>query len=213
MNCTARFLILAGLAMCPFLLNAEPAKAEKTPGGKAATTAAKAEPSPTQEDMSAKFRNRTPPPQPAESAPKSNKGSIQPVLKGEDMHGEGFAPPQIEANGIQLLQHYGAITGNVVIASSASAARIDLKPRPEKDSFPVVTVFMERIDGGKYLRIPLVTDFELKDSGEIKKEADIPRGTYRVTVGFYKSSKADRTQLEVHGIKFESAPDTATDAK
>lgn len=213
MKSIARILILGIAAVGPYQASTLHAQeVEKTTADKP-VPAAPAN-STGEDDVATRFRKRTPIAQPSQEPAKneSAQGKQIPgpprkaVLTGEDLAGESFMPPHIEANGMQLLQHYGATTGTIKLKSGMSTVVINVSPRPTKDSFPVITLFLERIDGGKFLRIPILSDYEVKSEGEVEKNVEIPSGTYRVTLGFYRSSKSDRAQIEIHSIRFEGTP-------
>ncbi|MBX7247380.1 MAG: hypothetical protein K1X53_17945 [Candidatus Sumerlaeaceae bacterium] len=125
-------------------------------------------------------------------------------LRGRDMSGEGYQPPHIEGQ-MQLLQHYGSITGMISIEKPMTTVSVELKPRPMNGSNPVVNLFAERVAGDKYLRVQIMKDVEIKSEGVFRVGATVPPGTYKVTLGFYKSSKPDRSHLEVHDIQFLDA--------
>ncbi|MCX7020493.1 MAG: hypothetical protein NTY46_16185 [Candidatus Sumerlaeota bacterium] len=126
-------------------------------------------------------------------------------LTGHDFRSnQDYDPPRLERKGMQLFQHYGSTTATVVLKDDATKARFRFKPRPIEDSYPVVSVIAERIQGGKYLKILLLNNETIFNDQELTKDTIIPVGTYRVTLKFHKSSKENvRSHLELYNMTFE----------
>jgi hypothetical protein len=125
------------------------------------------------------------------------------TLTGHMFSSKDFDPPHREKDGMQLLKHYGAVAAETQLPHDVSRIRIRMKPRPQSGSNPVVGVLIERIAGGKYSRAAVLKDFELKNGEEVVRDAVIPKGTYRVTVQFFRSSAETRTHVEVYSVTFE----------
>jgi hypothetical protein len=124
-------------------------------------------------------------------------------ITGRDFRSKEFDPPHLEAEGMQLLQHYGAVQAQVKLPRDTSSVQIAFTPRPVNGSNPVVGILLERTAGGPYMRQQVLQDEVLQSPQVITKQVLLEKGEYRVTVQYYKSSSADRTQLEIHSIVFE----------
>ncbi len=137
-------------------------------------------------------------------APGGKSSAPKPVvLTGKSFFGQSFSPPRYEANEMQLLQHYGMLEAEAVLKYDAQQVRVRLKPRPAGDSFPVAGLVLERVAGGKYLKYEVMKDEVVSSGAEIVKQMQIPRGTYRVTLQFFKSSKPARSHLEILRVVFD----------
>ncbi len=125
-----------------------------------------------------------------------------PVLNGRDFKGEGFKVPHLEAGGMQLLQHFGAVAAEVDLPRGAMEMVATLKGREDSGAWPVVSVKVERISGGKYLSLRPLENETINEGREITRTAPLPSGHYRVTLEYYKASAQARPQLEVRTVAF-----------
>ncbi len=131
----------------------------------------------------------------------SDGGNI--TLTGHQFRSKEFDPPHLEAQGMQLLQHYGGVQAQVGLQRDFSTVRIALTPRSVNDSSPVVGLLFERTGGGKYLREQVLQDEVIQTPNEISKSVNLPAGEYLVSIQFYKSSGTERAQLEIHSITLQ----------
>lgn len=171
------------------------------PAGSAApaTTAQRAD-APATESTTAQ-RTTVSAEQKTEPSAVSDGGNV--ALTGHQFRGKEFDPPHLEAQGMQLLQHYGVVQAQVKLQRDFSTVRIALTPRSVNDSSPVVGLLFERTGGGKYVREQVLQDEVIQTPNEISKSVNLPAGDYLVSMQFYKSSGTGRAQLEIHSITLQ----------
>ncbi|MCX7017665.1 MAG: hypothetical protein WCK47_11060 [bacterium] len=140
------------------------------------------------------------------SPPVSSRSSRLPSgiaqLPGLAFIGNAYEHPQIEHD-MQILPHYGITTAVLELKEEAVHAKLYFKPRPNNESFPVVSVLIERVQGGRPVRFYIMRNEPVLNDDVIEKTVIMPAGRYNVSVEFYKSTKPDRSHLEIHGIVFD----------
>lgn len=123
-------------------------------------------------------------------------------VNGGDFAGEQFQPPEVDANGMQLLKHYGTVTANIELPHGATREIITLKPRPINGSLPQIRLYLERTSGGPYAQVMLIDNETISNGNPITKDVTIEPGSYRINLLNTASTKPDRPHLEIHSVEF-----------
>ena len=124
-------------------------------------------------------------------------------LTGKDFSGVSYNPPRVDPRGTQLFQHYGATSATITLKNPVNRITVDLKPRSNDDSFPVVILTARRTSNGPYLNKAILQKEVIREEGPIVREISLDAGTYEITLGYYGSSAETRTGLELRSVTFE----------
>lgn len=125
------------------------------------------------------------------------------VLPGSAFKNPQFDPPQIEARGMQLLRHFGALTAEADLPTTCSRVSVHLKPRLTGDGAPVVSLLLERRGRGKYTSTYIFKDDVVTTETTLTRKVVVEPGLYHVTLQFFKASNTQRPHLELHSVTLE----------
>ena len=123
--------------------------------------------------------------------------------KGSAFSGASYESPNIEAGGIQLLQHYGSTSATIELVNPVTKVSLDMNPRPAGDSFPVVSLTLDRTGKGSNAQTVAFRDKIVSAAGPMTSEVNLEPGTYNATLMFFRSSGKERAHLAVHSLTLE----------
>ncbi len=125
------------------------------------------------------------------------------TLLGSAFKSSAYDPPHIEAEGMQLFQHYGATSATVDLKSPVTRVTAHFTPRAKGDSYPVVYLTAQRTGLGPHTNTAILNKEAITTADPVSREISLEEGTWEITLGFFGSTNETRTGLELHTIKFE----------